>query len=98
MSGQVINVVFIVIAIEITVLTIAKRDQNSGLRFKRLLSLIAPGAFIFLALKAALTGDNWMLIAGYLILSGLAHGFDVWLRLQETKPRPTTKTHDKEAV
>lgn len=95
-SGRIIDLILLVIGIELTALALLARLRPPGLRFSRLVSLVIPGVCIFLALKAALVSASWSVIALLLVLSGIAHAFDVWIRWTETKPRQQTGPTRKE--
>lgn len=63
-SGHAVDVVLAVIAIEAVWLVAVTRW-----RVREAVLCLAPGALMLLALRAALTGQDWRMIALYLLLS-----------------------------
>ena len=74
-SGHAVDLVLLVIAAEFAYLSLRRsRDRAKGV--DRVLTLM-PGVCILLALRAALTGAAWPLVAGALALSFPFHIADV---------------------
>lgn len=82
-SGRIVDLILVVVLLEVVSLTWLARARRPGLRLTRLISLLLPGVCIFLALKAALSDAGWVAIMIFLLLSGVAHAVDVWLRWME---------------
>lgn len=79
-SGRIVDVALGCLAIEVTVLALMRHRLPTG-ALAPMLAHLAAGAFLLLALRAALTGAGWPSIA-ILLLGGLvAHGCDLALRL-----------------
>lgn len=80
-TGAVADLVLAVMAVECLALTLWWRGRRGlGRAFLDSLSLIAPGVFLVLALRAALTDQDWRVVAVWLTLSLPAHLLDVWRR------------------
>lgn len=71
-SGHAVDIVLVVIGVEFVWLVSARkwRPINAALR-------LLPGALILLALRAALTGSDWRVIALFLLLSLPVHLADL---------------------
>jgi hypothetical protein len=86
-SGRIIDAILVLVAIEALVLILWRRGSSP----LPLLCNLTSGAALMLAVRAALTGADWTVVAGCLALSGLAHGTEMVLRLDGTEraaPRP----------
>lgn len=77
-SGHAVDLVLLVIAAEYAFLSL-RRPRDSGKGVDRVLTL-APGVCILLALRVALTGGAWPLVAAALALSFPFHIADVMRR------------------
>jgi hypothetical protein len=75
-SGRAVDLVLLVLAIE--ALAIAR---FAGARRGALLGALVPGLFLLLALRAALVGGPWQLVALLLAASLPAHLLDLRRRL-----------------
>jgi hypothetical protein len=75
LSGHIIDVIIAVLAIEVLVLALWRR---TGLVTPIIAAL--PGAFLLLALRAALTDAGWLWIGFWLTVSFPAHLADLWRR------------------
>lgn len=80
-DGSIVNVIFAFMFIEGIGLIAFRRVTGSGLCAGQILSLMLPGAFLLLALKAALGGAPWPVTACWLLAALIAHLGDVWTRL-----------------
>ena len=80
-SGRIIDVVLVFVALEVAAMVIWRRRHH--LSIGRLVSLIAPGLAIFMALGAALRGDATWIIAAWMLASLAAHLLDLRLRVRE---------------
>lgn len=72
-SGRAVDFVLLVLVIEALWLTMRRRGD--------VLPALVPGALILLAVRAALTGSEWWVVAGWLALSLPAHLYDLRRRL-----------------
>lgn len=72
-SGRIADVIIAVLAIEAVVLTLLRWRRGIGPPTGVLLSFLASGAGLALALKAVLAGAPWSLTAAALTLSLAAH-------------------------
>ncbi len=76
-SGQAIDLVLCVMALEAGVLTWLYRRRGIGVAPRVLWPMLIAGAALLLALRAALTGAGWVLLAGLLLAALAAHLFDL---------------------
>ncbi len=74
-SGHPVDLILAVLALEILVFAIWRRRSLVNAIVAAL-----PGICLLLALRAALTGAGWMVIALWLVLSLPAHLADLWRR------------------
>lgn len=79
-SGRLIDAIFALMALEAAALAINRARTGQGPTLIQTLSNLAAGGFILLALRTALTGGDWRMIAGCLVASLIAHIADVTLR------------------
>lgn len=77
-SGRAVDIVLAVIALEFIVLLARARDRRAAA--VTLFFALAPGALILMALRAALTGEAWPVIAGWLLASFPVHMGDLLRR------------------
>jgi hypothetical protein len=77
-SGHAVDIVLAVLAAEVLVLS-NRRTRRVGERHRGATMIIAalPGIFLLLALRAALTGADWIWIALWLAASFPAHLADL---------------------
>lgn len=80
-SGRIAEIILVVMLLEAVIvgLVALKRDDAFGL--PGYLAGLAAGAFLVLALRAALAGSGWMQIAVFLACSLLAHVAELFVRL-----------------
>lgn len=76
-SGLVADLVLLSLAVEVVVLAAWRRHTGRGPAAIDLLALALPGAFLALALRAALTGAAWPWLALALSAAFLAHLADL---------------------
>ena len=88
-SGAVTVVILCVLVIEAVIVSVYLVRRNQKPRLPGFLAGLAAGGCLVLALRAALTGDGWAMIAMYLTLSFLAHAIELALRLWGTPPHST---------
>lgn len=74
-SGHAVDLVLLVIAAELAVLSLRRRRRPAAWLDRVL--VVAPGVCLLLALRVALTGGPWLLIAAALALSFPFHLADV---------------------
>lgn len=72
-SGRAVDIVLGVLAIEAVWLLMRRRAD--------VLPALLPGALILFAVRGALTGSDWWVVAGWLALSLPAHLYDLRRRL-----------------
>lgn len=80
-SGGIVNVIFVFMFVEGLALMAFHRLTGYGLAAGQILSLMLPGMFLLMALKAALGAAPWPVIACWLLAALIAHLGDVWVRL-----------------
>lgn len=93
-SGRAVDIVLAVIALEFVVLTLigARSDALGPVALRTFLQLM-PGACLLLALRAALTGAAWPIIALLLALSFPLHLLDTVWRARERKKQRAASEH-----
>lgn len=82
----VVDAILLLVAVEAAILLLLWRWRRIGITPQRLLPMLAAGACLLLALRAALAGEPWHVSALWLGLSFLAHLADVagrWQRRRE---------------
>ena len=80
-SGRIIDAILVLVAIEALVLLGWRALRGRGPSPALLLSNLASGAALMLAVRTALIGADWTKIAACLLLALLAHGTEMCLRL-----------------
>jgi hypothetical protein len=80
-SGRIIDLILVLVALEAAALLLWRARSGRGPAPVPLLCNLASGAALMLALRAALTGAAWPVIAGCLVGSLLAHATELGLRL-----------------
>lgn len=87
-SGRIVDAVVAVLVAEVLAVAVLR---GRGMRAPTLLSAVTaalPGIFLLLALRAALTGADWMWVALWLATSFPAHLADMWLRARAEPAKP----------
>lgn len=80
-SGRIVDIALGLIALEVVLLArIRSRSGRAALDIG-LLAHLAAGGFLLLALRAALTGSSWEVVAGWLAGGLVAHLVDLGARL-----------------
>jgi hypothetical protein len=74
-SGQIVDLILLFMAGMSLYLIVFRR--SAGWSAREIACTMLPGAFILLALRAALTGEPWTMTAFWLLLSFPAHLYDV---------------------
>lgn len=81
-SGRAADLLLLVLLVEAMVLFRWHRRSGRGLPPAALAGLVLPGIAFALALRAALTGAGWPLVALALVAAGATHAFDLVVRLR----------------
>ena len=79
-SGRIIDVILALVALE--ALLLAWLGRRGGPPLPALLANLASGAALMLALRAALVGSGWIVVAGWLLAGLVAHLADLGLRFR----------------
>lgn len=79
-SGRIADVIIALTVIEALALIVYYRITGRGVATRDFLGNLISGIFLLLALRAALSGANWALIALCLLASFAAHLTDLALR------------------
>lgn len=82
LSGRLIDVILVLIVLEAGALWVLRRRTGRGPQMGSLIAFLASGACLMIALKAALTGADWRMIAVALTGALIAHGADIALRFR----------------
>ena len=83
-SGLIIDIILGLMALEMLALFALRRRLGSGPSGLEIVASLAAGLFLLLALRVALTGGAWEVIAAALLGSLIAHVTDQWLRWTRT--------------
>lgn len=81
-SGHVADLILAVLVAEAMLLFTWHRRTGRGLAPLALAGLVLPGVALVLALRAALVGAGWELVAAALVAALAAHLFDLAVRLR----------------
>jgi hypothetical protein len=79
-SGHIVDLILGLMVVEAFVVAVYRRKTGRGVRLVDLLSNLLSGVFLLLALRFALLGAEWPLIAVVLIAAFAAHLADLWRR------------------
>ncbi|WP_036302544.1 hypothetical protein [Methylobacterium sp. 77] len=82
-SGRIIDLILCLVALEAAALVVWRLRRGGRLVLPPLLCNLGSGAALMLAIRAALTGADWITIAACLALSLMAHLAELRLRLRE---------------
>lgn len=92
-SGAIVDIILGMMALEAVGLFALRRRIGRGPSPLAIVSALAAGLFLLVALRIALTGGPWQGIAVALLGSLMAHVTDTWLRWShEISPPATTKS------
>lgn len=82
-DGRIVDIVIAFMIVEAIALLVA---HQWGSRFGRLdiALLLVPGLFLLLAMRAALSGDGWQIMAVWLLAALIAHLADLARRLKRS--------------
>ena len=86
-SGRVVDLIALIVFAEFAVLAFLRWRTGRGLPPAALAATLAAGLFLLMALRAALQGRDWTVIAAWLLAAMAAHVVDLWLRWPRG-PRP----------
>jgi len=84
-GGRVIDLILLLMALEAIVFAALYYMRGKGIAPARLLPNLLAGAFLMLALRAALTGAGTMVIGGWLALGLVGHLVDLVMRWPRKK-------------
>ncbi|CAN5844656.1 hypothetical protein BH11PSE3_BH11PSE3_11450 [soil metagenome] len=76
-DGTAVDLILLLMLVEALVLVVYHRRTGRGIAAGDLVGLLLAGAFLLLALRAALTGSSWTSIALWLVASLAAHLADL---------------------
>jgi hypothetical protein len=79
-SGRIVDIILAILAIEVLTLSIWRAKSGIQRRAATLVIAALPGAFLLLALRAALSGAGWRWMLLWLAASFPAHLADLWRR------------------
>ncbi|MCJ2123337.1 hypothetical protein [Methylobacterium sp. J-077] len=79
-SGRIVDAILALVAAE--ALLLARLARRRGLAVPPLLANLASGAALMLALRAALVGSGWEVVAGWMLAGLAAHLTDLGLRFR----------------
>jgi uncharacterized membrane protein YjjP (DUF1212 family) len=80
-DGSIVDLIFAFIAIECVALLLY-RKYVKGFEVTEIIMLMLPGIFLLLALRSALSGASWPIVAGWLLASLIAHLGDLAMRFR----------------
>ncbi len=76
-SGRIADLILAVLAVQSLTLALWHRRTGRGIPPAELLGFALAGACLLLALRAALTGAAWPMVALWLALAGAAQLYDI---------------------
>ena len=82
LNGRVVDLAIAITVVEGAALTAYHRSTGRGVHPRDFAVNMGSGLCLMLALRFALTGANWTIVALCLSASGVAHAFDLWRRWQ----------------
>ncbi|MEQ1710523.1 MAG: hypothetical protein ABL908_03880 [Hyphomicrobium sp.] len=81
-SGRIVDIALGLIVVELGALAWLRSRSRSAVFDVGFVAHLAAGAFLLLALRAALTGASWLAVAGWLFGGLVAHLVDLGARLR----------------
>lgn len=94
-SGRIVDLILVGVTAEAVLLLVLCRSVR---RFAPFGASIAAGAALMLALRAALTGAVWPVVAGWMLAGLAAHVADLILRRRGLRPAASSHApHQKDA-
>ena len=82
LSGRVVDVAIAITLLEALALAAYHRATSRGVAPRYFAINMVSGLCLMLALRAALTGSSWMMVALFLSASGAVHAVDICRRWQ----------------
>jgi hypothetical protein len=79
-NGRVVDAILLFMLVEVALMILIRMRSRRGVATLDLLSSMAAGIALLFALRAALMGSSWPLIALFLLLSLFAHVVDLMRR------------------
>jgi hypothetical protein len=79
-SGKIVDLMLAFVVLEVAALLAYRYWTGRGIATIPLLSNVGAGVSLMVALRAQLTGDGWVAVAGFLLLSLVFHTVDLVLR------------------
>jgi hypothetical protein len=79
-SGLATDLVIAVLVVEVVVIALWRRRHGQSARLANLIAAALPGLCLVMALRAALIGGDWTVVALWLAASFPAHLVDLWRR------------------
>jgi hypothetical protein len=76
-NGHIVDAILVLVVIEMMALILIRMRSGRGVRPADLVAGLLPGVGLLFALRAALLGDPWRMIALCLGCSLLAHVYDL---------------------
>lgn len=80
-NGRMIDLILALVVVEALGLAVLHRVTGRLPPLPRLLPNLAAGAFLLVAVRAALVGADWIWVAGSLLVALMAHIVDLLTRL-----------------
>ncbi|KAB7782574.1 MULTISPECIES: hypothetical protein [Methylorubrum] len=93
-SGRIVDAILVLVALEVLVLLGLRARLGRGPAPGALLSNLASGAALMLAVRAALTGASWSAVAAWLSAALAAHLTEMALRFRRDRG-PLSTSCDK---
>lgn len=81
-GGGLIDTIITITVLEVLALWAYQRTTKCGLEPRDYLLNVASGLCLMLALRSALGGGNWYVMALFLLAAGMAHVTDLVMRLK----------------
>ena len=76
-SGRLVDLILVLVVAEAGLIAVYWRVTGRGIRTLDLLPNLVAGAFLLLALRTSLMGQDWTLTCACLAVAGLAHVVDI---------------------
>ncbi|MGI9246715.1 MAG: hypothetical protein ACR2I8_08460 [Steroidobacteraceae bacterium] len=86
-GGRIVDLILLLMAGEAAVLAWLRARHRIGVGLRAMLPNLLAGAFLLLALRAALTAAGYPSVAAWLLLGLLAHLADLFVRSRSTSSR-----------
>ncbi len=76
-NGRIVDAILALVLVEAMALILIRRQRKAGLKTGDLVAGLLPGVGLLLALRAALLGDSWPIVALCLAGALIAHVVDL---------------------